>query len=114
MAFWDCAAVATLITLDDIGDAPIGGDRSTQTPVLNLVADARSTGYEFICLPLTTKEWKTRWTETCLLPTEYDNDRDIAAEQRAEEWRSKPAFVRTEVTMTRLGGYFSVLDAIYF
>jgi type II protein arginine methyltransferase len=33
----------------------------------------------------------------------FDRDRAVVAEERAEAWRASPAFLRDEITMTRLG-----------
>ncbi|KAJ7903607.1 PRMT5 arginine-N-methyltransferase-domain-containing protein [Mycena olivaceomarginata] len=92
---WDIAAsISTLLTNPPTPDAP--------TPVLALSAEARSKGYDSVCLPLTTEKWKKRWTEMCLLPSGVDADADMAAEQRAEAWRAKPGFLLDEVTITQL------------
>ncbi|EMD34129.1 hypothetical protein CERSUDRAFT_141621 [Gelatoporia subvermispora B] len=74
---------------------------SAETPVLQAAAEARAKGYDTICYPLTTDNWKTRWQDMCLLPGEDVKDRN-ALEQRAEAWRAKPAFLRDEITVTRL------------
>ncbi|KAJ7707762.1 PRMT5-domain-containing protein [Mycena rosella] len=101
---WDSAAsISTLLTHTDIYKAasePPTPDAST--PVLGLSSQARSKGYDLVCLPLTTDKWKQRWTEMCLLPTGTDLDTDMAAERRAEAWRAKPGFLRDEVTITQL------------
>lgn len=102
---WDIAAsISTLLTIEDISKAakePPTPD--APTPVLALSAQARSKGYDSVCLPLTTEKWKKRWTEMCLLPSGVDADADMAAEQRAEAWRAKPGFLLDEVTITQLG-----------
>jgi protein arginine N-methyltransferase 5 len=94
-------SIVPFVTLRDIQNAPVAKDAS-QTPVLNVLAAARSMGYDGLCLPLTTDNWKTRWEETCLQPV-GSTERDLVAERVAEEWRSKPVFMPDEVTMTRLG-----------
>src|SRR5262245_29524354 len=99
MDSWNSAAIVPFVTLNDIQHAK---DSSSQTPVLHLSAEARSMGYQGLCLPLTTESWKVRWEETCLLPI-GSTERDLAAERLAEEWRSKPVFNQGEVTMSRLG-----------
>ncbi|KAJ6619700.1 PRMT5 arginine-N-methyltransferase-domain-containing protein [Mycena sp. CBHHK59/15] len=104
MASWDNAAtISTLLTLGDISQASavVAGDDGT-TPVLTLAAQARSKGYDQVCLPLTTENWKKRWASMCLLPNGTALHSDVAAEKRAETWRAKPAFLRDEVTMTQL------------
>jgi protein arginine N-methyltransferase 5 len=110
---WDSSAsISTLLTHSDIQKAsnePHTPDAST--PILALSAQARSKGYDLVCLPLTTEKWKTRWTEMCLLPTGTALHADMAAEKRAEVWRANPGFLRDEVTITQLGilSHFLVL-----
>ncbi|KAJ7494686.1 PRMT5-domain-containing protein [Mycena galericulata] len=101
---WDSAAsVCTLLTLEDISKASSGPPKpDAPPPVLALSTQARSKGYDLVCLPLTTDKWKKRWTEMCLLPTTTDLDADMAAERLAEAWRAKPAFLVDEVTITKL------------
>jgi protein arginine N-methyltransferase 5 len=71
--------------------------------VLQILADAKDKQYDTICLPLTTAHWRTRWREMCVLPGGEDRQADALAQQRAEAWRAQPAFLREEVTVTRLG-----------
>jgi type II protein arginine methyltransferase len=98
------AVIATLVTHDDIllSSSLTAGEGS---PVLKLTTEARSRGYQSVCIPLTTEKWKARWTDTCLLPPDYDPSAPVGvnADHRAELWRSNPAFGIGEVTMTRLG-----------
>jgi protein arginine N-methyltransferase 5 len=104
MASWDTsAAISTILTLEDISNAYNNEDATYETPVLKLVAEARSKGYDVVCLPITTEKWKRRWTDMCLLPTGSNGDKDMVTEQRAEAWRLRPCFTRDEVTITRLG-----------
>lgn len=84
---------------DDLGD-----DRDT--PVLRALTDARTDGYETICAPLANDKWRQRWRELCLLNPDEDQDKLAEIEQRAEAWRSKPAFFRDEVMVSRLGEEF--------
>jgi protein arginine N-methyltransferase 5 len=98
------AAIATLVTHDDISHAsPLRTGEGS--PVLKLTTEARSKGYQSVCIPLTTEKWKARWTETCLLPPDYDPSAaaGVNADHRAELWRSNPAFEIGEVTITKLG-----------
>lgn len=107
MASWDgSAAISTFLTLKDIAGASSThpNEQTHETPVLKLGADARSKRYDAICMPLTTDEWKRRWTEMCLLPTGSERETEVRAEQMAERWRSRPCFLKDEVTLTRLGG----------
>ncbi|KAG5638898.1 hypothetical protein H0H81_008958 [Sphagnurus paluster] len=104
MTSWSgSATISTFLTLDDISKARKNHDPSKhKTPVLKLLAEARAKGYEAVSLPLTTEKWRTRWEEMCLLPSGSDRDSEINAEQKAEVWRSRPAFLNDEVTITRL------------
>ena len=102
MDSWNSSTIVTFVTIDDIQHTPVAKDDSVQTPVLNLSAEARSMGYQGLCLPLTTENWKARWEETCLLPV-GSTEKDLVSEKLAEEWRSKPAFIEDEVTMARIG-----------
>jgi len=109
------ATLSSLITSKDISTASHTLDSKLhQTPILKLVADARAKGYDTVCLPLTTAKWKDRWVDMCLLPVGASiRDRDIAAEERAEAWRSDPTFLLDEVTMTRLGACLATLQYLY-
>jgi protein arginine N-methyltransferase 5 len=104
MSSWDrFSRLSTFITLEEFTQLSAQGDATYESPVLKLVAETQSKGYDLICLPLTTDRWKKRWRDMCILPSESDRDRDVHAETRAEAWRAGPAFLRDEVTMTRLG-----------
>jgi protein arginine N-methyltransferase 5 len=108
MSSWDrFCLLSTHITLKEFARVSIKGDSAYDSPTLKLVAEARSKEYDLICLPLTTDKWKTRWRDMCILPSGSDRVRDVAAEERAEAWRASPAFMRDEVTTTRLGGHGS-------
>ncbi|KAJ6531741.1 PRMT5 arginine-N-methyltransferase-domain-containing protein [Mycena capillaripes] len=103
MSWENAASISTLLTLEDISKAAEKPPRpDAPTPVLALSGQARSKGYDLVCLPLTTDKWKKRWTEMCLLPTGTDLDADMAAEKLAEAWRAKPGFLLDEVTITQL------------
>lgn len=153
MAQWHhspSAGLATVFTLDDILRASVSfispspsADASTHshlphaqkeqpdTPVLRLVKEARNKGYETICLPLTTQNWRDRWEGMCLLPSSpaqasaLESDKvektgenlddfgaahlTIDAEKKkkdrataAEQWRARPGFLQDEVTITRI------------
>lgn len=82
-------------------------DLSGKTPAQKATVQARGKGYDGICVPLTTDKWKARWREMCLIPAEGNPDAH-ALEQSAEKWRSKPGFLRDEVTITRLGMFLRV------
>ncbi|KAJ7650328.1 PRMT5 arginine-N-methyltransferase-domain-containing protein [Roridomyces roridus] len=103
MSYNGAASIATLLTLADIHNAANEQPRTDPgTTVLALSSQARSKGYDFVCIPLTTDNWKKRWTEMCLLPAGTDPEANVAAERLAEAWRARPAFLRDEVTITKL------------
>ncbi|KAJ3001923.1 hypothetical protein NUW54_g6131 [Trametes sanguinea] len=91
-------------TLDDIAELSRRDDLADdETPVLRATSDARTVGYDTVCVPLTNEKWKARWRELCILSQDPEESADrLAIEQRAEAWRSKPAFFRDEVTVSRL------------
>lgn len=91
MAQWHhppSAGLATCFTLDDILRAsvsclssnpppahgppdprlPHAQKQLPDTPVLQLIKGTRNKGYDAICLPLTTQNWRERWEGMCLLP----------------------------------------------
>ena len=90
-------------TLDDLGQLSERDELGDDTPVLRATTDARTVGYETACVPLTNEKWKARWRELCILNPNEPQDKLAEIEQRAEAWRSKPAFFRDEVTISRLG-----------
>lgn len=104
MAPWDIAAtISTLFFLKDISDTAASGITNDQeTPILGLIAEARSNGYDAVALPLATGSWKERWSEMCLLPPGSNREMETAVEEKAEAWRSRPCFLQDEVTITRL------------
>ncbi|KAG5647400.1 hypothetical protein DXG03_000471 [Asterophora parasitica] len=104
MASWGASAsISTFLTLENLAEAHAHHDTTAyETPVLQVLADVRAKGYDAVALPLTTEKWKTRWEEMCLLPAGSDRESEIAAEQKAEVWRSRPGFLKDEVTITRL------------
>ena len=111
MAPWDASAtISTFITLDDVSkaskDQPSNDEH--ETPVLRIVAETRSKGYDAVCLPITTDKWKQRWSEMCLLPAESSEGDKEAAARAAEAWRLRPGFLRDEVTMNRIGEYLEL------
>ncbi|KII89931.1 hypothetical protein PLICRDRAFT_40111 [Plicaturopsis crispa FD-325 SS-3] len=106
--------IARHYTPDDIETAATREAYATyETPILYLAARATEENYDAICLPLTNDNWKRRWREMCILPAGEDRDDNIAAaEQRAEDWRSKPAFLLEEVNVTRLDETQRVMGVI--
>ena len=95
-------AFSSHYALEDIVELSRRDDLGDETPVLRATSDARSVGYDTVCVPLTNEKWKARWRELCILNPEESPDK-LSIEQRAEAWRSKPAFFRDEVTISRLG-----------
>lgn len=106
------AAFVSHVTLDHLGRLaqPDPEDLSGKTASQKATAQARAKGYDGICLPLTTDQWKARWRELCLIHAEPGSTDATALEQSAEKWRARPAFMRDEVTITRLGTYFMGLN----
>ncbi|KAH9945240.1 PRMT5-domain-containing protein [Epithele typhae] len=98
--------------LEDLALISRRDDLGEDTPVLRAASDARSAGYETICVPLANDKWKTRWRELCLLNLTQDQETLNTTEQRAEAWRSKPAFFRDELTISRLDEAESVIPLI--
>jgi protein arginine N-methyltransferase 5 len=110
MANWEqLASISALLSQEDITIASGDEFDGYASPMLKLVAEAHSKGFDYTCLPLTTPHWRDRWTEMCVLPSgkERDKARDIAAEKRAEAWRSNPGFLKDEVNITRLGDFLA-------
>jgi len=128
MSSWNPSQYSSIfahITLSDISQTRTTGPN--ESPVLEVTSEARSKGYDSVCLPLTTDAWKKRWTNMCLVPSSPGDDkkkresrresklmsRDFTAEKKAEAWREKPVFEANEVTMTRLGE-FTCIAALDF
>ena len=113
MSSWDrFSLLATHLTHEEFTQASAQGDATYESTTLKLVDEARSKGYDLICLPLTTGKWKKRWRDMCILSSVSTRDRDAVAEERAEAWRASPAFMRDEVTMTRLGRNDSAISVL--
>ncbi len=98
------AAFISHVTLDHLAvlNQPSDTDLSGRTPALKASLEAKSAGYDAICLPLTNDKWKARWRDMCLIPAGGTLDR-VSLEHQAEDWRSTPGFMRDEVTITHLG-----------
>jgi protein arginine N-methyltransferase 5 len=113
MPVWDEAAtLSTCLTLQDISKASQFHNSNLSnaekiTPVLRFIENEKAKGYGKLCLPLTTEEWKERWSQMCLLPTESSEQDKETAARAAEAWRLNPVFTRDEVTITRLGVYIA-------
>ncbi|KAI3618068.1 shk1 kinase-binding protein 1 [Moniliophthora roreri] len=118
MSAWDpSASISTNISLSDIRRVANSPDPNYETPILQLISESKSKGYNNICLPLTTDAWKERWSDMCILPDASGDEkkkresrresrmflsRDVVADKKAEVWRESPCFEREEVTITRL------------
>ncbi|KAK1224056.1 hypothetical protein PQX77_008386 [Marasmius sp. AFHP31] len=118
MSTWaPSASISTRITLSDIVQTTHSPDLAHETPVLQLISESRSKGYDSVCLPLTTDTWKKRWTDMCIVPETAGDEkrkresrresrmfvgRDTTADKKAEKWRENPCFELDEVTITRL------------
>ncbi|KAJ3856112.1 shk1 kinase-binding protein 1 [Lentinula lateritia] len=114
MSTWSpSASVSSFITLSTLSSRR--SSASFETVPLELIAEAHSKGYHSVCLPLTTEDWRKRWAEMCLVPSDSIQkrgresrresklvSRDPSAERKAEAWRENPCFEREEVTITRL------------
>ncbi|KIY43852.1 PRMT5-domain-containing protein [Fistulina hepatica ATCC 64428] len=104
MAFWEAnqpaAPLACLVFPEALEKASRNVDDHFPTPVLALNAELKSKGYSAAAIPLTTDHWKVRWSKTCIVPNDFEND--IEAQRTAEAWRARPVFNLDEVTMTRL------------
>ena len=87
------------------------------TPVQQLTAQALSSDYDLVCVPLTNDLWRERWERLCLRPIDDEEDgvtdgtrawmeRERMARQteiEAEKWRKEGGFRRSELNVTRLG-----------
>ncbi|KAF6757275.1 shk1 kinase-binding protein 1 [Ephemerocybe angulata] len=98
----DWATLATALVAEDVADAIQAHSEQYETPVLQLVAEARAKGYETLTLPLTTEKWKKRWSDMCLMSMDATDSEKEEASKAAEAWRSRPGFLRDEVTISRL------------
>ena len=97
------ATVATFLTAEDIADATLSHDTQFDTPVLQVISEAHAKGYETLSIPLTTEKWRKRWSDMCLLSVDATDEAKEEADRRAEGWRSRPVFLKEEVTISRLG-----------
>ena len=98
------AIVAGHLSLEDIAGADVDRDPNFETPILRLLSDSKTKGYDTVCIPLTNERWRERWKRMCLSP-EDEAEKDESAERISEAWRSNPVFLREEVNVTRLGEY---------
>lgn len=105
------AGLASCFSFEDISQASARTDGSDKTPVLKLIRESQTKGYDFVCLPLTTPKWRERWRNMCIVPSASANDADenATAEQQAEAWRKAPSFLHEEVTISTLDEAVPVL-----
>ncbi|TEB34666.1 shk1 kinase-binding protein 1 [Coprinellus micaceus] len=96
------ATLATSLTAEDIADAILSQDSQFDSPVLQVVSEAHAKGYETLSLPLTNENWRKRWSDMCLLSVDATDSEKEEASKKAEAWRSRPVFMRDEVTISRL------------
>lgn len=97
------ATLATSLTAEDIADATLSHDTQFDTPVLQVVSEAHAKGYETLSIPITTEKWRKRWSDMCLLSVDATDEEKEEAAKKAEAWRSRPVFLKDEVTISRLG-----------
>lgn len=85
-----------------LSDIPHYDNSVEKTPLQTVVANAHAKGYNYVCVPLTNENWRSRWRKMCV--TNVDQvSKDMSVEQRAEEWRDGGGFKQDEVLITRLG-----------
>jgi type II protein arginine methyltransferase len=97
---FECKALTALHhTLSDVTHFDSSAEK---TPLQTLVANAHAKAYNYICVPLTNENWRSRWREMCVTNGEQGS-KDMSIEQRAEEWRDGGGFKQDEVLITRLG-----------
>jgi protein arginine N-methyltransferase 5 len=96
------ATVAGHLSLDDIASADADRDPNFETPILRLLSDSKTKGYDTVCIPLANEKWRSRWKKMCLSP-EDEAEKDESAERMSEAWRSNPVFLREEINVIRLG-----------
>lgn len=71
-----------------------------QTRIGAIIENCTSNSFDVVCLPLTNKEWHTRWREMCI---DTSGTQDGQKERRAELWRSGGSSLReNEVILSRL------------
>jgi protein arginine N-methyltransferase 5 len=102
MAWVPSASLAGVISLEDISQASINLDPTFETPVLQLLTESKSKGYDVACIPLTNDNWRTRWKSMCLSP-DSGEEKDENTDRISEAWRSNPVFFKGELNLTRLG-----------
>jgi type II protein arginine methyltransferase len=97
---FECKAPTALHhTLSDI---PRYDNSKEKTPLQILVTNAYAKAYNYVCVPLTNENWRSRWREMCVTIGEHGS-KNMLVEQRAEVWRAGGGFKQDEVHITRLG-----------
>jgi type II protein arginine methyltransferase len=73
------------------------------TAVLQLTQEATRNSYDAIAIPITNEAWRKRWREMCLTD-EHRTGLSPEIQRRAECWRGLCGpFVKSELSITRLG-----------
>ena len=80
------AIVAGHLSLEDIAGADVDRDPNFETPILRLLSDNKTKGYDTVCMPLTNERWRESWKKMCLSP-EDEAEKDESAERISEAWR---------------------------
>ena len=73
------------LSLEDIAGADVDRDPNFETPILRLLSDSKTKGYDTVCIPLTNERWRESW-RMCL-PPEDEAEKDESAERISEAWR---------------------------
>lgn len=98
---FECKALTALH--HSLSEIPDYDSSNEKTPLQTLVADAHTKAYNYVCVPLTNENWRSRWQEMCVTTGERGS-KNMLVEQHAEVWRGGGGFKQDEVLMTRLGG----------
>ena len=80
------AMVVGHLSLEDIAGADVDRDPNFETPILRLLSDSKTKGYDTVCIPLTNEGWRESWEKMCLSP-EDEAEKDESAERISEAWR---------------------------
>ncbi|KAF8510773.1 PRMT5-domain-containing protein [Gautieria morchelliformis] len=84
-----------------LSDIPRYDNSKEKTPLQTLVANAYAKAYNYVCVPLTNENWRSRWREMCVTNGERGS-KNMLIEHRAEVWRTGGGFKQDEVLITRL------------
>ncbi|KAG8933251.1 methyltransferase protein [Tulasnella sp. 418] len=89
---------------------PLARMLPSQSNLEKVIAEAHSNYYDCVCIPITTDEWRKRWSRLCLTnpessPTSVQHkspEELLKQQQDAELWRASDAFSLSEVNITKL------------